>query len=231
MPALRDDRGRLRTPPEFDSPEYRAAVLAMSKSGASIREIAADTGRSKSAIAKDLSIAKSEAAADKAEAREARRIEAASVAPELETRPAARVWLGGPQGLRSAQGADLSLGRLVRDSNSSDAQTAIRASRELEAKNAARNVRQYGNASGTVRLYPPVTSAKYDARVPDWSYAADGPSGEAADLIREGWTKTPMSPTERRRAEQRLAELQAQEAQYRATDYYREHGTPPERQA
>jgi DNA-directed RNA polymerase specialized sigma24 family protein len=68
MALERDDHGRFRRPAEYDSAEFRADLfLRQRTSEASVRELAAETGRSKSSIATDLKRARREERARLAE--------------------------------------------------------------------------------------------------------------------------------------------------------------------
>jgi len=90
MPPNRDSQGRIVTPPEYASAEFRAHALALQRAGSSIRAIAAETGRSKTALVRDLAQAREEEAAAKATAR----AEKTAAASQPESRPAARVDVG-----------------------------------------------------------------------------------------------------------------------------------------
>lgn len=85
--ATRDDHGRITTPERFASPEFRALALALQRAGSSIRAIAAETGRSKTALARDLRVAREE----EAEAREAEKAARLARQPEPERKPGASV--------------------------------------------------------------------------------------------------------------------------------------------
>ena len=82
MASIRDDHGRIKTPRRFASPDFRAHALTLHRAGLSIRSIAAETGRSKTALARDLELARSEEAAAKQAALDAKRTAHRAAAPE-----------------------------------------------------------------------------------------------------------------------------------------------------
>ena len=102
MAASRDSQGRIVTPPEFASPEFRGHALALQRAGSSIRAIAAETGRSKTALARDVALAREEEAAVRA----ASRAERAAAVTLPESRPGASVLvLDGAGRLTRADGS------------------------------------------------------------------------------------------------------------------------------
>lgn len=173
MPLTRDEQGRLRTPAEYDSPEFRAEMLLRHRAGGSARTLAAETGRAKSAIARDITQARQEEAeALDAEAEQAVQARAAAVSavlppPEPDARPAAKVWVGTPQGLvtsvRDADARDPGV-RLLRREMSSDAQTAVRASRELDRLTMQANYNAGLSPSGMATVTTPLGRYVYDPR-------------------------------------------------------------------
>ena len=130
MASIRDDHGRIKTPRRFASPDFRAHALTLHRAGLSIRSIAAETGRSKTALARDLALARQEEAAEKARAR----AERASVAVQPEPRPGASVWRGEPgYGLRRVRGGSvLDAIPLARVNHYTPAQEVVRTEREYE---------------------------------------------------------------------------------------------------
>jgi hypothetical protein len=104
MAAIRDSHGRIMTPPEYASAEFRAHALVLQRAGSSIRSIAAETGRSKTALARDLALARKEESTENTRAR----AERAAAAVQRESRPGAYVWLGEPgYGLRRVRGGSV----------------------------------------------------------------------------------------------------------------------------
>lgn len=87
MALQRDDHGRFRRPAEYDSAEFRADLLLRQRtSDASVRELAAETDRSKSSIATDLKRARHEERAQL----DAERTLTQPVQPEHERKPRPR---------------------------------------------------------------------------------------------------------------------------------------------
>ena len=146
------------------TPEYFEELLPRHQAGDSIRTIAADTGRSRASIARDLARARREERA----AREPAPVEV--VEPEVgepepepaehpaERRPGARVFVADDPDL----GSGTTVGRLFQRERSSDAQTAARAARELDRLTRRVNLRAGLSPQGDAAYETSTGRGSYD---------------------------------------------------------------------
>ncbi len=207
MASTRDAQGRLRTPARYDTPEWREEILLRHKGGASVRHLAAETGRAKSAIARDLARAREEERAARAADRDAAAAKFRPPDPELNRKPGASVMLGVPGvGLTDVHGHALAaaehLGLLKRRANSSDAATAVRAERELERLTAQANLRAGLSPDGMATYETPLGRGGYDPADPDEvqrvrrtireDVQRAGADEELADYLAQTWQPHPL---------------------------------------